>query len=331
MKAVFRGVLFFMTVVIFSVNTIVYAKDKVSDYKRKNIETQSVDAKIADTLITGEIPRFIGQSGFAFEKELNNRITQAYNNELKNITESTISLDFSFDVKIDGNNDELVSILLFSCATASSSINKVISFNYNTLTEKMINITNGSVLGPNGIKLANKFILSEIKANPARFNSNFSGISEKQNFAVENDTVIIYFNEFEIAPGSEGIVEFAIPKSGIINCYVSKNEYYTPKNNAYNLKMIELRKVAQEFGYVLTWNSSENKAYIYRNRQLLSSVKIGANEYYKGRLAKRSLEAAPEIYKDRTYVPISFFEEILDQYYSVDSNGTITFSEYVPK
>lgn len=316
-------------------NAATYADDIVSDYRQKFIENSVIQNKFADTVISGNLPMVTGLSSTLLQKDLNEKIKEIYEHHLGKITESDISITFNYDIKIDnvkigGINNEIVSFLIYSEASSGSvPFKRVSSINYSELTEKIINITSGPALGPNAVKLANKFIKNEIKQNPNRYNSNFTSITEDQSFALENENIIIYFDEYEIAPGSEGIIEFQIPKKGISNYYMSKDQYYT--KTLYNLKMIELNRVAKWFGYTLVWDGLERKVYISRNKQLITTITIGYNGYNKGRLAIRSLETAPEIYKDRTYVPISFFEEILDQSYSVDQYGTVTFSEYFAK
>ena len=64
--------------------------------------------------------------------------------------------------------------------------------------------------------IINKEINRQISKDPDRYFSGkdgFVGISEDQSFYIKNNTLIIYFGLYEIAPYASGISEFIIPNN----------------------------------------------------------------------------------------------------------------------
>ena len=62
--------------------------------------------------------------------------------------------------------------------------------------------------------IINKEINRQISKDPDRYFSGkdgFNGIVDNQNFYVKNNTIVIYFGLYEIAPYASGISEFIIP------------------------------------------------------------------------------------------------------------------------
>lgn len=309
---------------IMSMNSFVFAVD--TEYTKEFTVLSRVEG---GTRVRGKKPKITGMKSSKIEAEFNDLIDKAYSEQFKAAEEENAeSIDFSYKEK---RNGDIVSILIYSTITAASEYNKVTSFNFNSNTGKVVDINDPKVLGPNGVKIMNKVILSKIKTNPSKYNANFTGISETQDFYLENDIVAVLFDDYEIAPGFEGIQEITIAKKAVTDLTLGKDKYDTKEKDNYNLKMIKLNDVVWQFGYTLKWNKDTREVSIYKGNLYITSIVIGQNQYSKGQSAKRQLEAAPEIDKTgRTCVPISFFEEILDISFSVDTGGRITFSQYNP-
>ena len=73
--------------------------------------------------------------------------------------------------------------------------------------------------------------------------------------------------------------------------------------------MVPLREVAEAAGFTVTWDA-ENRAVILNDG--VYSLKIGENSYVKGKMMPLTLNAAPEIVNDLTYVPAEFFAEVTE-------------------
>jgi hypothetical protein len=87
-------------------------------------------------------------------------------------------------------------------------------------------------------------------------------------------------------------------------------------------------------GYRVSWNPRLHEVQI-TDAQTEVSISINRNAYRANGLT-RSLEVAPTLEISpssgitATYVPLSFFDQILDAVYSEDESGNITFSIYRP-
>lgn len=75
------------------------------------------------------------------------------------------------------------------------------------------------------------------------------------------------------------------------------------------LVLIPLRQVAEYLGYEVKWEGTERSAELTKG-PLWTKVYIDRNTYSFAKMLIR-LEAAPVIYNDRTYVPVSFAEQVL--------------------
>ena len=89
--------------------------------------------------------------------------------------------------------------------------------------------------------------------------------------------------------------------------------------------MVPVRAISEALGYEIGWDGILNQVRI----GVATTISIGVNEYTIGRAAPRALEAAPELSKDRTYVPVSFFTDIMQAEFSVNE-GLLSFTALVP-
>ena len=76
------------------------------------------------------------------------------------------------------------------------------------------------------------------------------------------------------------------------------------------VKLIPVRKYAEGVGLEVVWNG-EDKSVTIGTVQMGVSFKIGENSYSKVKMTPFVLETAPQLINDTTYVPISFFEQVL--------------------
>lgn len=65
----------------------------------------------------------------------------------------------------------------------------------------------------------NRIIDRQIAADPQNYfsgeNMGFTSIDETQRFYIQDDQLVIYFNQYEIAPYAAGIPEFTIPLASL--------------------------------------------------------------------------------------------------------------------
>lgn len=77
-----------------------------------------------------------------------------------------------------------------------------------------------------------------------------------------------------------------------------------------NIHMIPLRQIAEELGYDVLWNNDEQSVELRKDTQW-TKVTIGEDNYNFAKMLVK-LGKAPEITNFKTYVPVSFLEEVLN-------------------
>lgn len=85
--------------------------------------------------------------------------------------------------------------------------------------------------------------------------------------------------------------------------------------------MLPLRKIVETAGFTVEWDDAQKAVTLNSG---MYSLKIGDNSYIKGRMMPLTLNAAPEIKNDRTFVPVDYFLDILELQYSVN-DGVLEF------
>ncbi len=226
------------------------------------------------------------------------------------------TLDIEYDSIQDRN---YFSILIKASYVNGFTYNKIASVNFDTVSKKLIALND--ILGVNGALLASDFIEKQRLKNPSGYPDQPISVSQSQSFYIKENAIHLLFDENN-APK----LDVVIPLNQVSNYSIHKEDYYTKES--YGLKMLPLRNICEIFNFNVKWG--ENSIEISRG-SFSTSLRPDENKYTKGKLstgrAPTSLEAAPELFEGRTYVPISFFSEILGLIYSSDESGTITFSE----
>ena len=86
--------------------------------------------------------------------------------------------------------------------------------------------------------------------------------------------------------------------------------------------LVPLRAVVEAVGQTVEWNDAEQSVRV----GVAIYVKIGSDEYIVGRMAPLKLDAAAVLINSRTYVPVSFFESVLNMKFD-DASGLISFTD----
>ena len=274
-----------------------------------------------DITIGGTLPSVFIEEYSALEERLNRAIENEYENVLKKINIKKGEVVFSFDEYYFEN---YVSLMI-NCWN-EESLEAVGSVCFDSESFSIVNIND--VLGLNGVKMLNKALAGEIKSDLDKYNANFSGIDKYHTFYADDGVINIVFDKYEIANGREGIVYFPFDTENVTEEILLKEEYKTKAD--YNVRMVMLKQIATIFDMALEWDEKTSTVSVILNeQQSIVKITIGDNSYSKSSSStKILLEAAPEIIDNRTYVPISFLESILDISYNVNSDGSITLSKY---
>ena len=78
-----------------------------------------------------------------------------------------------------------------------------------------------------------------------------------------------------------------------------------------------LRRVAEALGYEISWDDA-TKGIVLNKEEQSHTLVVGVNEY-----EGIELEAAPVIRNDRTYVPVRYFEAVLNAHYTFEGGNFI--------
>lgn len=77
------------------------------------------------------------------------------------------------------------------------------------------------------------------------------------------------------------------------------------------VQMLPVRKYAEGMGLEVVWNNDDRSVTV-GTAPMGVWFKIGENSYSKARMTPFELECAPVLIDSRTFVPVSFFEEVLN-------------------
>lgn len=158
-------------------------------------------------------------------------------------------------------------------------------------------------------------------------------------FYIDGDSIVVYFDEYELAPHSTGIPSFVFEAEEIQD--ILKDEVYksikdlkkrgpvsfngldiNSKNQVIEGEtlLIPLRDIAEALGYQVDWDR-EKGAMIAGG-----FIKDGVNSYSKKDQDDVSLSNAPVIKDGVMYVPLEYFTEVLEENVSF---GTVRNKEII--
>ncbi len=297
----------------FSFDLPTYASS-ITNYDRpKNISLEN-----PNLILNGSYPIISNLSNKSFEKTLNEKIANLILDKVDKLSQKpNKKIELSYNVIKD---DNIISILIYfkNIYTLDTDI---YSINIDCETNKYININ--SILNENGINYANKVVsekCSSMGIKPI-------AVDENTPFYCKNNNIYIIFGAGKLTFAQKGNLTFELPKKNLKNYKISEKNYYTKSN--YNVKMVPLRNTLEYFGYQTRWDNNTNSITVTKDKTFVSYLNIGQNKYSdtKNKFI-RQLEFAPEIKNGITYVPISYFSQILDMLFATDKENNIIISEY---
>lgn len=116
------------------------------------------------------------------------------------------------------DTEELISIPMtyYQYTGGAHGLTTKISYNYDLKTGEEIKLNNLFKDGFNYKDIIDKIIKDDIAKEPSIYFDNgamFKGVNGEQAYYLSRDGIIIYFQQYEIAPYASGIREFKIPYS----------------------------------------------------------------------------------------------------------------------
>jgi len=198
--------------------------------------------------------------------------------------------------------------------------------NYNALNvQPASRITLESLFGNDYKKTIDASIQSEIDKHPegGYFEDTVIDIGPEQSFYIENGQVVVQFSPYEIAPYAAGTPEFRIPIPGEAppetapvrpRLVVSGKSIAADQANIFKFEtgvtMVPLRVVTEALGYSVGWNVEQQRADVSKGAQY-TYVTIGKDAYIINKIAPFPLGEPPALIEGKTYVPLTFFSDVL--------------------
>lgn len=195
--------------------------------------------------------------------------------------------------------------------------------------KKASDITLKSIFGSSYASIVDKEIRQQIKAKPEQyFKDGFTGVKANQPFYIQNGSVQVVFQPYEIAPYATGIPEFKLPlpkadpdPSMKVTINGKALDGITVTRNKEGIAMIPVRGPAEALGYQLTWSTAKNTLELQKGDSW-TSVTIDSDSYSSNNSAPVSLGSAPVLDKQgRLTVPLALFTEILKAKAEYSSSG----------
>ena len=171
------------------------------------------------------VPQVTGISDKKQEDAINDKIikwTESWINEVKEIADEyfkdkpTPLMPYQLYARYKlTNNSDIISFYIdyYQFSGGAHGITNRIAYNVEKSTGNEIQLKDIFKDNYNYKDVINKEINRQISKDPDRYftgKDGFNGIADNQNFYIKNNTVVIYFGLYEIAPYASGISEFII-------------------------------------------------------------------------------------------------------------------------
>jgi hypothetical protein len=234
------------------------------------------------------------------------------------------AISFSFE---HHRTDEVASIVIYANVVTAMPRTLVRSVNFCVTSGRILtmNEATGIEIAP----LAERILAEKIRANPERYYAALSSPLANQAFFLTEDKLAILFDGFRLSTRVGEVDSIELLLANITTVVLTEEEYRT--DGPYGLKMIPLRDM---FSIHLTdfeafWDSANRRTMVRLGGIDIIELRADINEYIIHGTQRRSLEAAPQIIGGQTYVPITFFDQILPlTTYTIGFDGSITFLHY---
>jgi len=279
--------------------------------------------RVAGLDIRGEIP-LIDEAfpQYDYLNELIENAAESLISEARRVRARSVTFRYAHH-----ETDELVSVVIY--ASVSSVISRTLVYSINFCPYEGDILTMNQALGIDIIPLAERILMDRIRRQPENYYAASNIALQGRAFYLTDDRLVLLFDEFQLSSTRADVATVTLIRENIQIAELHYDEYYRG-GNGYNLRMIPVRDVVMELGYDVIWDDDELSIDVLRGSREIVTMHIGINDYELPNMQSRSLESAPELREWRSYVPITFFDQILPlTIYTIDSDGTITFLSYL--
>lgn len=221
-----------MLVLLISIQSYPQAMLKSSGLNEDNSNVKIVDkiykSKNNYLDINVIVPQVTGISDKKQEDAINDKIikwTESWINEVKEIADEyfkdkpTPLMPYQLYARYKlTNNSDIISFYIdyYQFLGGAHGITNRIAYNIEKSSGIEMQLKDIFKDNYNYKDVINKEISRQISKDPDRYftgKDGFNGIGDNQNFYIKNNTVVIYFGLYEIAPYAAGISEFIIPNN----------------------------------------------------------------------------------------------------------------------
>lgn len=236
---------------------------------------------------------------------LNNRFMSQYDDFIRAHRARASTFTFETNIYTSGR---FVSVVMTMEAEGAGITRAAATTVIDAVTLNVITLTD---FNPNALHIVNSHLQYHISLNPRAFVSNFTGIDNTHPFYLEDNVLRIPFGSGAWRVGDREIRPVPVPLAHVQDVIVDSSLFRVLPAEQYNTIMVRLSDVALMFGYAAQWDALTQTVDVRRNDVSVSTVVVGRNSYFYRGSEARELELAPEIVRNRVYVPLSFFREIL--------------------
>ncbi|MGL5346274.1 MAG: DUF3298 and DUF4163 domain-containing protein [Peptostreptococcaceae bacterium] len=127
----------------------------------------------------------------------------------------------NYEVKYNKNNIISIPVVYYQFTGGAHGMSELKTYNYDLVTGQEIQLKDLFKEDCSYKDIINKEVQDNISKNPQDYfkgDDGFKGISENQKFYIEENGIVVYFGQYEIAPYSTGIPEFKIQWEKISHC-----------------------------------------------------------------------------------------------------------------
>ena len=278
--------------------------------------------------IQGEFPSRFTSSFSPSYYIINERVDEVINLLISDaIRVRAREITFSYEIE---RTERIASILIYAYVESVISRTLVRSINLRPATGDFLTIRD--VMDVDIVPLAQRLLADRMRQLPEHYYAAQTVSLPDQAFYVNSRGITILFDEFQLSAMVGDVRRLQIRTRNIRTITIESVQTWL--GGDYDLLMVPLRDVVEGLGYTVRWIPETRTAEILcspleAGGHVLAWVIVGENEYFTP-VMHRSLESAPYLIDGNTYVPLSFFDQILTHtIYNIDSYDNITFMAYL--
>ena len=217
----FKTILLTITLILISIypqSMLIINAD--SNVEKITIVDKSIIHKDKYIDINVEIPQILGMDNEKFQNDINQRIVDFTNNWINETKDASKELEPRLPYVLNSKftsfvNEDYISFYIdyYQFSGGAHGITMREAYNIRIKDSKEIKLKDLFEEGYDYKEHINKIIYKEIEKNPGMYfvgELGFNGINEDQSFYLKKGYIVVFFQQYEIAPYVAGLPEFLI-------------------------------------------------------------------------------------------------------------------------